>query len=86
MSCLRLAEIMTDLSHDSVNRFLLRENYTPKDSGRWKHGDYVVIISAGAKLNRQNDKQKYGAFTINIMNEVTDVLTLIGGKILPEKI
>ena len=31
VSCLRLAEIMTDLSHDSVNRFLLREKYTPKD-------------------------------------------------------
>ena len=31
MSCLRLAEIMSELSHDSVNRFLLRENYTPKD-------------------------------------------------------
>lgn len=27
----RLAEIMEDLSHDSVNRFLLRERYEPKD-------------------------------------------------------
>ncbi len=31
VSCLRLAEIMSELSHDSVNRFLLRENYTPQD-------------------------------------------------------
>ena len=29
--CTRLAEIMEDLSHDSVNRFLLRERYEPED-------------------------------------------------------
>jgi hypothetical protein len=29
--CTRLAEIMENLSHDSVNRFLLRERYEPKD-------------------------------------------------------
>jgi uncharacterized protein YlbG (UPF0298 family) len=29
--CKRLAQIMEDLSHDSVNRFLLRERYEPKD-------------------------------------------------------
>lgn len=29
--CTRLAEIMGDLSHDSVNRFFLREQYEPKD-------------------------------------------------------
>jgi hypothetical protein len=29
--CTRLAEIMEDLSDDSVNRFLLREQYEPKD-------------------------------------------------------
>jgi len=27
----RLSEILEELSHDSVNRFLLREQYTPKD-------------------------------------------------------
>jgi hypothetical protein len=31
ISCVRLAGILEDLSHDSVNRFLWRENYTPKD-------------------------------------------------------
>ena len=31
MSCVRLSEVMEDLSHDSVNRFLLREKYTRKD-------------------------------------------------------
>jgi hypothetical protein len=29
--CSRLAEILGDVSHDSVNRFLLRERYSPKD-------------------------------------------------------
>lgn len=29
--CSRLAEILKELSHDSVNRFLLRERYEPKD-------------------------------------------------------
>lgn len=29
--CTRLAEILDGLSHDSVNRFLLRERYEPKD-------------------------------------------------------
>ncbi|MEH1872160.1 IS701 family transposase [Nostoc sp.] len=29
--CTRLADIMEDLSHDSVNRFLLGERYEPKD-------------------------------------------------------
>ena len=29
--CRRLAEVMEDCSHDSVNRFLLRERYEPKD-------------------------------------------------------
>jgi hypothetical protein len=29
--CTRLAEILSGLSHDSVNRFLLRERYEPKD-------------------------------------------------------
>ncbi|MGK7878320.1 MAG: transposase [Xenococcaceae cyanobacterium] len=29
--CTRLAEILSGISHDSVNRFLLRERYCPKD-------------------------------------------------------
>ena len=31
VSCVRLAEILENLGHDSVNRFLLRERYTPED-------------------------------------------------------
>jgi hypothetical protein len=31
LGCCRLAEILEDVSHDSVNRFLLRERYEPKD-------------------------------------------------------
>lgn len=30
-SCSRLSAIMHNISHDSVNRFLERENYTPVD-------------------------------------------------------
>jgi hypothetical protein len=29
--CSRLAEILGDVSHDSINRFLLRERYSPQD-------------------------------------------------------
>ena len=31
VSCVRLSQVMVTLSHDSVNRFLLREQYTPRD-------------------------------------------------------
>lgn len=31
VSCVRLAEILENVGHDSVNRFLLREQYNPKD-------------------------------------------------------
>jgi hypothetical protein len=31
VSCVRLSEILKEVSHDSVNRFLCRENYTGKD-------------------------------------------------------
>ena len=30
-SCTRLSDVMGDLSHDSVNRFLERERFEPKD-------------------------------------------------------
>ena len=30
-TCTSLSQIIDGVSHDSVNRFLLRENYTPKD-------------------------------------------------------
>lgn len=31
VSCVRLSEILAEVSHDSINRFLLREQYTPRD-------------------------------------------------------
>ncbi len=31
MGCNRLAEILENVSHDSINRFLLRERYEAKD-------------------------------------------------------
>jgi len=30
-SCTGLADVMFDISHDSVNRFLIREDYSPED-------------------------------------------------------
>jgi len=30
VSCVRLSEILAEVSHDSMNHFLLRERYTPK--------------------------------------------------------
>ena len=35
-SCTRLSEIMDSISHDSVNRFLERERFEPKDLGSMK--------------------------------------------------
>ncbi len=31
VSCQRLSQILEQLSHDSINRFLVRERYTPRD-------------------------------------------------------
>jgi hypothetical protein len=42
VSCVRLEEIMPDISHDSVNRFLLREEYTPKDLCEENKGDIIL--------------------------------------------
>ncbi|QGO68457.1 hypothetical protein [Piscirickettsia salmonis] len=30
-SCTGLSDVLLNISHDSVNRFLLRENYRPED-------------------------------------------------------
>ena len=35
VSCQRLAQTSEDLSHDSINRFLVRERYTPRDLFEW---------------------------------------------------
>jgi len=42
VSCVRLSEVMEDISHDSVNRFLLRENYTPQDLFDEVKGELVL--------------------------------------------
>jgi len=54
------------------------EIITPRDGGKWKHGDYIVVISAGWKLNRKSEKQPYGAMDINLANNLTDALTMLG--------
>ena len=43
VSCVRLAEILEDISHDSVNRFLLRERYTPEDLFNEVKGDLTLV-------------------------------------------
>lgn len=42
VSCVRLAEILSNLSHDSVNRFLLRERYTPEDLFNEVKGELIL--------------------------------------------
>jgi hypothetical protein len=44
-SCSRLASIMNNLSHDSVNRFLERERYTPRDL--YNQIDHEIIPEGG---------------------------------------
>jgi Transposase DDE domain len=43
ISCVRLSEILEELSHDSVNRFLLRERYTPKDLFDEVKGELILV-------------------------------------------
>jgi len=45
ISCVRLAEILEKLSHDSVNRFLSRERYTPEDL--FNEVKKMIILSGG---------------------------------------
>lgn len=42
VSCTRLAEVLGQFQHDSVNRFLLRENYTPKDLFEEVKGELIL--------------------------------------------
>lgn len=43
VSCMRLAAIMETLSHDSVNRFLLRERYSPRDLFEEVKGELIKV-------------------------------------------
>ena len=42
VSCVRLAHILESFCHDSVNRFLLRERFTPKDLFEQVKGDLIL--------------------------------------------
>lgn len=42
VSCVRLSKVIEDISHDSVNRFLLRENYTPEDLFNEVKGELIL--------------------------------------------
>lgn len=41
--CSRLAEILENVSHDSINRFLLRERYEPKDLFEMVKGEIQLV-------------------------------------------
>jgi len=41
----RLSEILAEVSHDSINRFLLREQYTPRDL--FEEVKSTLIMTAG---------------------------------------
>ena len=45
VSCVRFSEILETVSHDSINRFLLREQYTPQDL--FKEVKSNLILTAG---------------------------------------
>ena len=45
VSCVRLAHILESLCHDSINRFLLREQFTPKDL--FETVKDVIILEGG---------------------------------------
>ena len=45
MSCVSLGTILEELSHDSIDRFLLRERYTPEDLFNEVKGE--VILEGG---------------------------------------
>ena len=66
VSCLRLSEILPELSHDSVNRFLLRERYTAKDLFEevkshliWAGGSLSVDDSVEDKPYRDPSKSAF---------------------------
>ena len=40
-----MSETLEDLSHDSINRFLIRENYTPKDL--FDQVRYLIALEKG---------------------------------------
>ena len=47
VSCVRLAQILGNLSHDSINRFLWREDYTPKDLFDEVAPQIELVVSQG---------------------------------------
>ncbi len=56
VSCVRLSEVMEELSHDSVNRFLLRENYTPRDLFEAVKDQLILVGGIGSVDDSVLDK------------------------------
>lgn len=69
VSCVRLAEILAEVSHDSINRFLVRERYMPRDlfnevSGEliWSAGTLSIDDSVEDKPHRDASKSAFVDF------------------------
>jgi hypothetical protein len=50
VSCVRLIEVIQDLSHESVNRFLLREQNTPQDLFN-EVKDHLILVDGIASVD-----------------------------------
>ena len=98
VSCVRLSEILSELSHDSVNRFLLRERYTPKDlfdevkvNILWTSGTLSVDDSVEDKPYRDPSKSAFVGYcwsgkhkrSVKGLNLITLYYTDTGGNSYP---
>ena len=98
VSCVRLAEILEDFCHDGVNRFLLREKYTPKDlfdeiKGNLilEGGSFSVDDSVVDKPYRDPSKTEFVGYfwsgkhkkTVKGINLITLYYTDIAGNAYP---
>jgi hypothetical protein len=64
VSCVRLATILEDVSHDSVNRFLLRELYTPQDLFNEVKGD-IILVGGTLSVDDSVEDKPYRDITKN---------------------
>ena len=59
VSCVRLSEILAEVSHDSINRFLIREQYTPKDLFEEVKNNVGSLKSSTSRMIKRELSQQY---------------------------
>jgi len=59
VSCVRLSEILAAVSHDSINRFLIREQYTPKDLFEEVKNNVGSLKSSTSRMIKREFSQQY---------------------------